>query len=178
MLLGQKKIFMLKGERKIIPKGTILLHAGDVCKYTYRVLKGCLKSYVIDGRGKEHIIQFAPEEWIISDMDSFLNENPSQLFIEALEDCELTISSKSDLYAVDEFDKEQLLQIIHKLQKNLISTNNRLIGLLKSSSQERYRDFTQKYPTLVQRLPQKLIASYIGITPEYLSEIRRKMMTK
>ncbi|WP_316635021.1 Crp/Fnr family transcriptional regulator [uncultured Flavobacterium sp.] len=170
--------FLNNLETKNVSKGTILLHQGDLCKAVYKVVKGCLKSYVTDNTGKEHILQFAPEEWQISDLDSFLNDKPTAVFIEAIEDSEIIILSKDFLLNYKSFDRPALVELNNKLLHNIIATNRRLIALLTVSAEERYIDFTQTYPNLVQRLSLKLIASYIGITPEYLSEIRRKIVHK
>jgi CRP-like cAMP-binding protein len=164
-----------KHTSKSISKGTILLHAGDICKAAYKVESGCLKSYVIDNTGKKHILQFAPEGWTISDLDSFINKKTSNIYIEALEDSNVSIITKSEL---KNFDPGNLLEMNHKLLNNLIATNKRLIGLLSATAEQRYIEFITIYPTLIQRLPLKLIASYLGITPEYLSEIRRKIAKK
>jgi CRP-like cAMP-binding protein len=160
---------------KTVPKGTILLHSGEVCNAAYNVKKGCLKSYVIDKAGKEHILQFAPEGWVISDMDSFINQKPTVVFIDAIEDSEVVPIPKSMQSNLENIEKEVIIELNSKLFNNLIASNKRLIALLSASAEERYQNFIQTYPTLVQRLPLKLIASYIGITPEYLSEIRRKI---
>lgn len=165
-------------ETKTVSKGTILLHQGDLCKAVFTVKKGCLKSYTTDNSGKEHILQFAPEGWDISDLDSFLNDKPSIVCIVAIEDSEFIISNKDFLLNYESFDKPALIELNNKLLHNIIATNRRLIALLAASAEERYIGFTQIYPNLVQRLPLKLIASYIGITPEYLSEIRRKIAQK
>jgi len=161
-----------------VQKGTILLHKGDICNFGYKIISGCLKSYVIDNSGKEHILQFAPEEWFISDMDSFFNNKPSTIFIDAIEDTEFLKLGKPAFEDLTKHDNNALKEQNLKMTKNLISVNRRLIGLLSATAEERYFEFLQTYPTMVQRLPLKLIASYIGITPEYLSEIRRKIAKK
>jgi CRP-like cAMP-binding protein len=161
-----------------VQKGTILLHKGDTCNFGYKVISGCLKSYVIDNSGKEHILQFAPEEWFISDMDSFFNNKPSNIFIDAIEDTEFLKLGKPEFEDLSKPDSNTLKEQNLKMIKNLISLNRRLIGLLSATAEERYFEFLQTYPNMVQRLPLKLIASYIGITPEYLSEIRRKIAKK
>ena len=165
-------------EIKKIEKGTLLLSKGSVCKFAYKVLNGCLKSYVIDKSGKEHILQFAPEEWFITDMDSFLNNKPTLIFIEAIEDSEVILLNKFVFENINIFGKTELIEQNNKLIRNLISVNKRLIALLSSTAEERYIDFIETYPALVQRIPLKLIASYIGVTPEYLSDIRRKISKK
>lgn len=160
---------------KKITKGEILLRAGDVALFSYKVNSGCLKSYVIDNAGKEHILQFAPEDWLIGDMDSSTNQKPSVIFIDAIEDSEVSFISISSFRDFSTLEKELLSDMSIKLRNNLIATNKRVISLLSATAKERYIEFTETYPTLVQRLPLKLIASYIGITPEYLSDLRRKI---
>lgn len=163
-------------DKKKVVKGEILLRQGDVASFGFKVISGCLRSYVLDNSGKEHILQFAPEDWLITDIDSFTNQIPSVIFIEAIEDSEvLCVSIAED---IENLDKETLAEMSVKFRNNLIATNKRIIGLLSATAEKRYIDFTKTYPTLVQRLPLKLIASYIGITPEYLSEIRRKLSKK
>lgn len=163
---------------KAITKGEILLKQGEIAKNGYFVKSGCLKSYSVDNSGKEHIMQFAPESWMISDLDSFTNEVPSLVFIEAIEDSKIFLISKSDFKDINSLEKEVVVEIANKYRNNLIVSNKRIIGLLSATAEDRYLDFTKTYPTLVQRLPLKLIASYIGVTPEYLSDIRRKIAKK
>lgn len=168
---------LIEGKTKIVSKGTILIQQGDFCQVVFKVVKGCLKSYAIDKAGKEHIVQFAPEDWYISDLDSFMNNKPSTIFIDAIEDSEVLLLTKPNQSDEDP-GKSALIEVNNRLVRNIISINSRLIALLVSSAEERYIGFMQIYPSLVQRLPLKLIASYIGITPEYLSEIRRKIALK
>jgi CRP-like cAMP-binding protein len=169
--MNQQKVFAVK-------KGSILLHKGDMCNYGYKVIKGCLRSYVIDGSGKEHIIQFAPEEWFISDMDSFFNNTPSRIFIDAIEPTEFIKFDSTSFEALRMVENEQLKEPTTRLIRNIIASNKRIIGLLSSSAEERYVEFIQTYPTLNKRLPLKLIASYLGMTPEYLSDVRKKIAKK
>ena len=161
-----------------VAKGTILQQAGETTNKGYRITKGCLISYVLDKSGKEHIVQFAPEDWLITDMGSFFHQLPSNMFIEAIEDSEVEVYPRAALTEMENWETDALKQMNIKLRNNLIATNKRLIAMLSATAEERYIDFTETYPTLVQRLPLKLIASYIGITPEYLSEIRRKLARK
>lgn len=163
---------------KSIGKGEILLKQGEIATCGYFVRSGCLKSYTIDHLGKEHILQFAPEGWLVSDIDSATNKVPSMVFIEAIEDSEISVLFQSDFDDLSRFDKEVITEIANKYRNNLIASNKRIIGLLSATSEQRYIEFTETYPSLVQRLPLKLIASYIGVTPEYLSGIRRKIASK
>jgi len=166
------------GKIKLIEKGTILLRQGEVCRFGCKVISGCLKSYVVDRAGKEHIIQFAPEGWLITDMESLFNETPSTIFIEAIEDAEVHWIQNDMLEAWKDASREELTEQIRLLTRNIITANKRTRMLLSSTGEERYHDFLKTYPNLAQRLSLKLIAAYIGITPEYLSEIRRKVAGK
>lgn len=161
-----------------IAKGSIILDPSKVCTVGYKVISGCLKSYVISANGKEHIIQFAPEEWLIADMESFTFKTKSKIYIEAVEDSVVKILDSNFFPSIESMENKKLINITLKLRNNLIATNKRLISLLSSTSEERYEEFTKTYPQLVQRLPQKLIASYLGMTPEHLSYVRSKLLKK
>jgi CRP-like cAMP-binding protein len=155
-----------------------ILQEGDVCKYVAFVEKGMLRSYTVDEKGNDHIMQFAFEGWWISDHYSFLTGNPAVYNIDALEDSELLLLSRQA--------EEQMLQKIPKfekyfrilLQNNLIATQRRLIGSLSQSAEERYNELINVCPTIPQRVPQHMMASFLGITPETLSRIRKQMTTK
>jgi CRP-like cAMP-binding protein len=165
-------------QTRTFPKGTMLLTKGAMARHAYKVLRGCLKSYVTDKTGKEHIIQFAPEGWLISDMNSIFNNVPATMYIEAIEDTEAIVIDRSYMDRAEHLEKEMLLQQKKTLTNNIIALNKRLIMLLSSTAEERYLDFMATYPTLLQRLPLKLIASYLGMTPEYLSDVRKKLAKK
>ncbi|GAA4739148.1 Crp/Fnr family transcriptional regulator [Flavisolibacter ginsenosidimutans] len=160
---------------KKLRKRQYLLQEGDVCKYIAFVEKGMLRSYSVDEKGSEHIIQFAFEGWWISDQYSFLTTEASPYNIDALEDAELLLLSKAS--------EEQLLERIPKmeryfrilLQNNLIATQRRLVSSLSHTAEEKYNELIQGCPTIPQRVPQHMMASYLGITPETLSRIRRKL---
>jgi CRP-like cAMP-binding protein len=139
------------------------------------VIKGCLKSYIIDPFGKEHIMQFAPEGWLITDMDSVFNQVPSNTYIEAIEDSVVYWLQNKMTDFFDDLTAEELREQSKMMTRNIIASNKRTRLLLSSTGKERYLDFIQTYPTLAKRLPLKDIAAYIGVTPEYLSEIRRKL---
>jgi CRP-like cAMP-binding protein len=164
-----------KAELKTITKGTILLQQGQLCKFGCKVIKGCLKSYIIDPFGKEHIMQFAPEGWLITDMDSVFNQVPSNTYIEAIEDSVVYWLQNKMTDFFDDLTAEELREQSKMMTRNIIASNKRTRLLLSSTGKERYLDFIQTYPTLAKRLPLKDIAAYIGVTPEYLSEIRRKL---
>lgn len=160
---------------KKLRKRQYLLQEGDVCRYIAFVEKGMLRSYTIDEKGNEHIMQFAFESWWISDQFSFLTGEPAIYNIDALEDSELLLLSKQA--------EEQLMQKIPKferyfrllLQNSLIATQRRLIGSLSQTAEERYNQLITVCPTIPQRVPQHMMASFLGITPETLSRIRKQM---
>jgi len=143
-----------------IKKGQLIQRRGELKSKVYQVEAGLLRSYAISDKGKEHIYMFAPEGWIIADNVS--PEQPCELFIDAIED---SIVLQRDKNQQEEFDVPKLLKRISVLQK-------RVIMLMCASALERYRHFETTYPQIVQRVPQKMIASYLGITPEALSTIR------
>lgn len=162
-------------EKRIVKKGTFLLAKGEKAQEAYHILKGCLRSYAVDDTGKEHIIQFAPEGWYISDMDSFFNGAEAIVCIDAIEDSEVQVFNKAMLREVDKLSRDVIFKQMTVLQNNIIAINKRLILLLSASAEERYRNFRETYPTLAQRVPLKMIASYLGMTPEFLSRLRKKM---
>ena len=152
-----------------------LLQQGDVCKYIAFVEKGLLRSYKIDDKGHEHITQFAFEGWWISDQLSFLTGQPSEYDIDALEDSELLLLTKQAeeemLEKVPKF--ERYFRIL--LQNSLIATQKRLVSSLSQTAEERYDELVAACPTtLPQRIPQHMLASFLGIKPETLSRIRKK----
>lgn len=143
-----------------IKKGSILQRKGDLNSKVYSVQSGLLRSYAIDEKGKEHIFMFAPEGWIIA--DNLPPETPCDLFIDALEDTDVIVLEK-------DLSKENNS---NKLIKRLSVLQKRVIMLMSASAMERYEHFIKTYPQITQRVPQKMIASYLGITPEALSKIR------
>ena len=144
-----------------IKKGQILQHNGELNSKIYFVKSGLLRSYSIDKKGKEHIFMFAPENWTIA--DSINPDLPCELFIEALEDSEVSIREKNVENAAN---TKSLINRINVLQK-------RVILLMSSSAIERYQHFTETYPNITQRVPQRMIASYLGVTPETLSAAKK-----
>jgi len=149
-----------------------LLQAGDVCRYESFVLKGCLRTYTVDEKGQEHVLQFAIEDWWAGDLHSFLTGAASVYNIEALEETEvLQISNESLEKLYKEVPKfERFFRII--MQNAYITLQKRVLNSMSDTAEERYLEFIKKYPHLEQRLPQHQVASYLGITPEFLSRIR------
>lgn len=160
---------------KRIRKDTYFLQAGEHSKYLAFVTKGCLRSYTIDKKGEEHIVQFAVEEGWITDLYSFLTGKEAEYFIDALED--------SDVLLIDAPSYEKLCETVPKferyfrilLQNNYIATHRRIVASISLSAEEQYLQLLQESPALVQRVAQRHIASYLGITPEALSRIRNRI---
>lgn len=146
-----------------IKKGQIIQRQGELNSKVYYVKSGMLRSYAIDKNGKENIFMFAPEGWVIADTNS--PEIPSILFIDALEDS-VILEFPKDI----EREKENIVAIT----KRLSALQNRILILISTNAIERYENFEEMYPTLVQRVPQRMIASYLGITPETLSAAKSK----
>lgn len=160
-------------EVRKVKKGTLLLKQGEKSHFFYQVKKGCLRTFVISSSGKECVINLAPEGWVVGDLGSFAYGEEAILYIDALEDSEIVFFDKRMLDAVTHADREALLAEIGRSYKHIINNNKRFIQLLSFSAEERYKAFMQTYPSLVQRIPLKHIASYLGMTPEALSRIRK-----
>lgn len=165
-------------EVKKIQKNQFLLQYGEICRYIYFVEKGLLKMYSIDKNGKEHIIQFAPESWLISDRSSLYFNEKSVYYIEAVEDSEVLLLHPDFINKlIGEFpnslEKSDIL-----LQKHIKSLQDRINSLLGETAEERYMKFIKMYPDLLLRVPQWMIASYLGITPESLSRVRKELARK
>ena len=163
---------------KKLRKRQYLLQEGDVCRYTAFVEKGMLRTFTVDDKGNEPILQFSMEGWWVTDLYSFLADEPSRYNIEALEDCELLLITKPSwnilLEKVPAF--ERYFRIL--IQNNLIATQRRLISSMTETAEEQYTKLIASFPTCLQRVPQHMIASFLGITPETLSRIRSQMAAR
>jgi len=171
---GELEYFNSMLQYKVIPKKTMLLQAGNICNFEAYVIKGCIREYYIDGHGAELTLQFAVEDWWVSDITSFEDQKVSDMYIETLEDCELLMLSRKS--------KEQLLAEVPKLermfrlmiQRHLSVVQSRLFKTVTHSGMEKYLEFIKRYPTIPQRVPQHYIASYLGMSPEFLSKLRTR----
>jgi CRP-like cAMP-binding protein len=166
-----KTLFVFKKLRK----RQYFLQEGDVCKYQAFVVKGLLRSYTVDEKGSEHILQFASEGWWMADLSSYLTTEPSFLNIDALEDVELLLLTKPNWeHAMEKIPVlEHYFRVI--IQNHLVSTQKRLLQSLAETAEEKYNRFLRTYPDCVQRVPQHMIASYVGVTRETLSRIRKQV---
>ena len=170
----------LKGrlkERKI-KRRQFLLQEGDTCKYFNYIIEGCFKMYGMDKTGKEHNLLFAAEDDWITDLESLHKEKPSRLYIEAIEPSMILQISKGDLwYLYSNYPKfDRNFRVI--IEDKYIELQNRLYQTFSLTAQERYEIFLSQYPNLSNRLPNTQIASYLGVTPEFLSKIRNERMSK
>ena len=163
---------------KKLRKKQYLLQEGDICKYICFVEKGALKAYSVDENGTESIIQFALEGWTISDLYSFLTVEPATYNIDALEDSELVLISKSAHEALLEKLPKYETYIRLQITNAYIALQKRLTSIISLPLEERYKNFLTVYPNIVQRVPQHMIASYMGLTPETLSRVRKKLNTR
>ncbi|HEV8286175.1 MAG TPA: Crp/Fnr family transcriptional regulator [Chitinophagaceae bacterium] len=157
-------------------KGQFVVQNGDVCSYENFVLSGCLKTFYIDNEGQEHIVMFAIENWWTADLGSFITQAPADLNVQCLENSELVQIHYNDLQQLYlEIPKlERFYRII--LQKAFVAAQKRIIDTFSQPAVERYIQFREQYPTIEQRVPQYLIASYLGITKEFLSKIRSQLI--
>ncbi|MCC6186451.1 MAG: Crp/Fnr family transcriptional regulator [Chitinophagaceae bacterium] len=171
----QDYFLSLLQEKKLLRKD-YLLHEGEHCEHSAFVLSGCLRAYSVDENGVEHILQFAPQNWWITDMYSLLSGKPAHLNIDALEDSEILILSKSNqelLYEkVPKF--ERYFRIL--IQNSTVASRQRVLDNLELSAKERFAKFCKSYPSLINSIPQKQIAAYIGVTPEFMSKMKAEYL--
>ena len=158
-----------------VPKKTELLVQGNLCKKFYFVEKGSLRAYHINKAGKESTVMFAVEDWWITDMSAFMNKKPSNISLETMDDC--------ILYEIDSSSLEKMLQKIPKLEKYFrilfqrayVREQERVLGIISNTLEKRYLNFVKSYPQIVKKVTQKQIASYLGVTPEFLSTIKNNI---
>lgn len=167
-----------KVKKRSIKRRQKILQEGDVCKHYSFVLEGCFRMYGIDDKGYEHTIQFAAESDWIADIGSFYSKKTSKLYIEAIEPSTILQIEQQDLYAL--FTKIPKFSIAFKviIENKYVELQNRVLQNFSSTAQQRYLSFLEQYPHLSNRLPNTQIASYMGITPEFLSKIRKDLSKK
>ena len=175
--LDEKEINELKSciKERIIKRRQYILQEGDICKHYSFVNEGCFKMYKVDANGKEHNLQFAIENEWIADIGSFHSENSSELYIEAIEQSIVLQIEKADLlYLYTHYPKfDRNFRVI--IENDFIALQNRVLHNISSTAEERYLDFLKKQPNLFNRISNVQIASYLGVTPEFLSAIRKKI---
>lgn len=161
-----------------IKRKQMILQEGFVCKHYFFVVQGCFRMYAVDEKGNEHNLQFAAENDWIADIGSFHSEKSSKLFIEAIEPSSILQIEQQDLYFL--YTNIPKLNIIFKviIETKFIELQNRVLQNISSTGQQRYLNFLEQYPNLASRIPNTQIASYLGITPEFLSKIRKELSKK
>jgi CRP-like cAMP-binding protein len=163
-------------KKRRIKKRQFILQEGEVCIHNTYVIEGCLKMYMVDHNGKEHNLQFASEGWWIGDIGSFHNETPTKLYIEALENSIILQIKKEDQWKLF-VDYPKFNRIFRMLAENaMVALQRRVLQNISSTAEERYLDFLKRYPQLFNRISNVQIASYLGVTPEFLSTIRKKIV--
>ncbi|TVZ28375.1 CRP-like cAMP-binding protein [Gillisia sp. Hel_I_86] len=159
-----------------ISKKNFLIEPGDLVNSEYYVVSGCLEAYYLDETGDKHIIQFALEDWWISDFEAFFNNVPAKLYVETIEDSVLLGINKGVLEVlytrIPQF--ERFFRI--KTTSAFVSLRTRILSTLQKSGKERYLEFCESYPKIEQRVPNYLIANYLGLKPESLSRIRKEVL--
>lgn len=153
-------------------KGQFVVQQGDICRCENFVLSGCLKTFYVDPEGQEHIVSFAIENWWAADLGSFISRTPARFNVQCIEDTELAqfpYDTLEQLY-LDIPKLERFFRII--LQKAYVASQDRLVGNFSLPARERYAEFRRQYPGIEQRVPQYMVASYLGITREFLSRIK------
>lgn len=174
----EENFFLSLLQYRRIKKKEFIVNEGEVCKAQHFVIRGCFKSYSIDEKGGEHVVMFAPEDYWMGDLYSFLTDKPSRLYTEALEDSEIFVISRSDVQRLyDQVPKfERFFRVL--FQNALIAQFQRVDDNLSLTGEEKYLQFCEKFPLLEQRLSQKQIAAYLGMTPEFLSIVRRRLSAR
>jgi len=161
-----------------IKRRQFIVQPNFICSHQTYVLKGAFRSYFVNDEGMEHTIQFAIEDWFISDFNSYVNQSPASLFVEALEDSTVQQIAYEDVESL--CDKNPKFERFFRLvaQKSFAFSQRRVLSNLGKSAEERYLEFFNLYPSIVQRVPQYALASYLGMSPEFLSKIRKRLTTK
>ncbi|PKB16096.1 Crp/Fnr family transcriptional regulator [Flavobacterium sp. 5] len=174
----EQELFLSKTETHQYKAKTVLLNAGEICKDSYFVNSGILRSFNINDNIVEHVLSFACSGWWISDMYSYLSQKPGNLFIQVLEDAEVVILTKEnqEILYKEIPQLERFFRIL--IEKSLVAHQERLMDNLSLTAEERFEKFCKKYSDLIYKVPQKQIASYLGVTPEFFSKMKSKMLRK
>lgn len=173
--MAEKSFLEQVFKERRVKRRQFILQEGDICKHNSFVLEGCFRMYIVDDKGKEHNLQFAIENWWIGDIGSFHSEEPSKLYIEALENSIILQIKKEDQLKLF-VDYPKFNRIFRVFTENaLVSAQRRILQNIGSTAEERYLDFLRRYPSFFNRISNVQIASYLGVTPEFLSTIRKKI---
>lgn len=172
----EEEILLTKISFRKYLKGQYMSQQGDICKISAFVVSGCTKMFYLDDNGNEHIVMFAIKNWWTGDLGSYISQTPADYHIQCLEDTEVILfeyNKREEL--LNEVPKlERFFRII--LEKSVVATQKRVIRNFSLTAKERYLNFKTLYPTIEQQVPQYMIASYLGITKEFLSKIKHQLM--
>lgn len=174
----EQEMILSRVKQRKVKRRQMILQEGFVCRHYTFIVKGCFKLYGVDDRGIEHNIQFASENEWISDIGSFHSNKPSKLFIEAVEPSDIIQVEQQDLYFlyINITKLDRIFKVI--VENKYVELQNRILQNISSTADQRYLNFLEQYPNLASRLPNVQIASYLGITPEFLSKIRNTLSKK
>lgn len=171
----EERVLMSKIKFRKYLKGQYIVQQGDVCKYTNFLVSGCTRTFYADDKGQEHTIMFGIENWWVSDIGSFITQTPSDYNVQCLE--------HTHVYQFSYENQEELFESIPKferlfrklIERHLVSSQKRIVRGLSLTAKEQYLFFKQQYPNIEQRVPQYMIASYLGITKEFLSKLKKQL---
>ena len=176
--LNEKEITFLRSytNYKKYFKGQYIVKQGEVCKHTNFIISGCTEHFYIDQKGQEHIVTFAIENWWSSDISSFITQKPSDFNVKCLEDTEViqfTCQNQDEIFK----NIPKMETLFRKLlEKALVSSQKRIVNNFSLSAKDQYIYFKNQYPNIEQRVPQYMVASYLGITKEFLSKIKAQLV--
>lgn len=178
--LGEEELSFFHSllKHRKVRKKTFLLQEGEICDFEAFIIKGCIRTYYLDQEGVETILLFAVEDWWASDITSFSERKPSNLFIETLEECELLTIDYAGKNRL--FEKIPAFERMFRLlvQRSLGVLQQRFYSSISETAEERYLQFLERYPNIATRVPQHQIARYIGVSPEFLSKVRSTLFRK
>jgi CRP-like cAMP-binding protein len=174
----EEENFLSKIQVRNFKAKSILLNTGGICEHSYFVNSGILRSFNINDNIVEYVLSFACEGYWIGDMYSLISQKPGNLFIEVLEDAEVVMLSREsqELLYIETPKLERFFRIL--TENSLVANQERLMDSLSLSAEERFEKFCIKYPALLQKVPQKQIASYIGVTPEFFSKMKSRLLKR
>lgn len=170
----QYELILKQAQRRKYKKGQYVVHEGSIVRKTHFILNGAALAFFIDQSGHEHVIQFATEGWWISDIQNYISGEPALLNVKAIEDCELLEFGYEEIQRLYKEVPPFQTYFLNITQKAFASFQKRVLSDLSLTAEERYIQFIKHYPGLELRFPQKVIASYLGISAEFYSKIRKK----
>ncbi|MDN3664443.1 Crp/Fnr family transcriptional regulator [Algibacter miyuki] len=173
---GERAFLESKVSYRKYLKGQYIIQQGDVCKHVCFVISGCTKTFYLDKEGQEHVLMFAIKDWWTSDMGSYITQTPADFSVQCLEDTEVAVFSYDTsemLYAEIPSLERFFRQIV---ERAFAASQKRIIRNLSLSAKERYLFFKNEYPKIEKRIPQYLVASYLGMTKEFLSKIKSQLV--